>query len=403
MIAATSSIQAAILADERRVPGAHQIGVLFQVDGDVSPGRVRRALTALQARHALLRSTFRPVDGELVREVRSELTIPLHHLHVGRAEAEDSVRAASAVPVDTTSGPPARAALYTVGPSTHLLHLLLHHYAYDAVTATVVARELLHLLADEAPGPAWADHELFAATEASWAGSREADEQRAAARRRVYGRTLRLPVPTVGPARVQRATRARWAADTTPAPLAFARFLAAWWLVLADWLGTDDFALGTTASLRRGPLKTVFGPVFQYVPLVPEIVRGTPLQRAAEAARAELHAALASAWVPLRDVVPGSDTHLGLNANLNFYDFDRQLPEPLRRMRAGEPQAFGSLVVRELPVPEAEIPRPYDLNLGVARSGGRYTAQLRYRPDLFDGAGAGELLDALGARLGLLS
>ncbi|MEU4248902.1 non-ribosomal peptide synthase/polyketide synthase [Amycolatopsis sp. NPDC026612] len=253
-------------------PGSTDHVTVFGVRlrGDLRPGALARALTALIARHESLRTTFPAVDGR-PRQVVGEpwqLALPVTDL-TGSATAAEDLRRLLAEdltrPFDLARGPLLRARLVRVATDDHALVLSLHHIITDGWSMGVLAGELATLYGDErAELPAlpiqYAD---FAAWQRERLTGDFLDDQLGFWRRELDGlRPLDLPTDRPRPvtrtsngaeheftlgaealAALRRLSRAR---DTT----LFTALVAACQLVLRRWSGQDDVAVGTVTSGR---------------------------------------------------------------------------------------------------------------------------------------------------------
>jgi hypothetical protein len=399
-----SAVQAAVLSDQVTLPGAHQVSFAMHVRGPLPGDRPVRAVGRLLQLHPLLRSTFAPAPDGWVRRVHDALPIDVPTLDLSPEEAPAVLARRASAPIDVSAGPPIRVELARLSDEEHILAITMHHVAYDAASIGPLVEQLSCALADIPAPPPWADHLAFVEAERAWLASPAREVALAQARAELRGR-LCLPLPVTGGATVQRAVGRRWsgaslaAAARASSPLA--ALLAGWWTVLGRWLGRDDLALGTTVALRPPALREVIGPAFQYVPLAPDIPLGADLTSATRAAHTHLRGAFRRAWLPLAEL-GATRVALGLNANLNFYDVDRLSgADVVARYRRGESIRYGALTLRELPLPEVPLVRPYDLNLAAFKVNDRVAVSLRYRPDLLDAPTATALLDELGGLLGM--
>ncbi|MFF3941692.1 amino acid adenylation domain-containing protein [Streptomyces phaeofaciens] len=125
----------------------HTVPLAFRFDGPLDPDALRRALTAVAARHAPLRT--RPVRtaaglGTVVAPVGTPLSFDIEEA-VSDAEAAELIRRAAARPFDLTAETPARATLIRQSDDLHHLLWTAHHSAWDGRSAAIFAHELTAL------------------------------------------------------------------------------------------------------------------------------------------------------------------------------------------------------------------------------------------------------------------
>jgi amino acid adenylation domain-containing protein len=131
----------------------------FRVRGHLDHPLLQRAFTELVARHEILRTTFRPIDGEPMQIVAPPAdfhlpTVDLRSLHPSAREAEVSriLREESERPFDLAAGPLIRAALLDLAPSEQFLVLGMHHIITDSWSQEVLMRELTTVYSGLAAG-----------------------------------------------------------------------------------------------------------------------------------------------------------------------------------------------------------------------------------------------------------
>ncbi|WP_327000779.1 amino acid adenylation domain-containing protein [Dactylosporangium sp. NBC_01737] len=124
--------------DRLRPGGAeYLVPIVLRLTGPLSADRLRLALTALVARHEVLRTRYTAgADGEPVQIIDPPAPVPLLD---GATEADLSE------PFDLGRGPVLRAGLARTGPGEHLLSLVVHHIAVDGWSGGVLIRDLAAL------------------------------------------------------------------------------------------------------------------------------------------------------------------------------------------------------------------------------------------------------------------
>ncbi len=99
------------------------------LEGPLDPGALQRAMDAMVARHAALRTSIVACDGVPEQVIADTGTVPIEHIELppGLDEGERTRRAESIAadlarkPFDLATGPLIRMALIAAGPGRHLL------------------------------------------------------------------------------------------------------------------------------------------------------------------------------------------------------------------------------------------------------------------------------------------
>ncbi|MGW0283769.1 amino acid adenylation domain-containing protein [Streptomyces sp. NPDC003236] len=252
----------------------YTIPVGLRVAGDFAPDALGAALTALVARHEILRTRFvadatgRP--SQVVDAVR-EVTVDVHDArHLGAGAAREILREAAGRPFDLATGPLLRAVAVRAADAEWLLLLAVHHIVSDGWSEGILARELGELYDAAVTGrpDTLAPLGLQYADFASW--QREALDGPALAgqsaywKRRLDGvRPLELPTDHRRPA--ERSGRGGTVSFSVPADVAgaarrlaagqgaslFMSLLAVFQLLMAKYSGQEDIAVGTPIAGRN--------------------------------------------------------------------------------------------------------------------------------------------------------
>ena len=124
--------------------------------GAVDADALARALDALARRHAVLRTGFETIDGQILQRVAEggpALVVDdlRHHPH-RRDEALRLARREAATPFDLARPPLLRARLIRLGDTDSLLLLVLHHIAGDGWSSRILLAELAALYAAACAG-----------------------------------------------------------------------------------------------------------------------------------------------------------------------------------------------------------------------------------------------------------
>jgi len=265
------------LIDQVERGGAlYNVPSAFRVRGRLDPGALEQSIAGVIARHEILRTTFRAVDGEPVQVVApaAEFHLPvvdLRALSPAAREAEVSriIRDVYERSFDLGKGPLLRAALLELGPAEQVLVLCLHHIVTDAWSHEVLMGEITSSCSALAAGDTLSLPELpiqyaeFAVWQRDAMQGKALEKELGFWREKLSGLTpLELPhLP--GPAPVHAPDSATFAFDL-PEPLAaaaramanaegvalFMVLLAAWKVLLARYAGQTDIAVGSPISSR---------------------------------------------------------------------------------------------------------------------------------------------------------
>ncbi|MFE9640729.1 amino acid adenylation domain-containing protein [Nocardiopsis alba] len=260
-----TELQAGLVFHSLHGPGhdAYTAQSTTRIDGDLDPGRLRRAAALLMERHPNLRAGFHLQDGELVQFVPAELD-PLWR-EVDLTEATDPENALErlrseeiATPFDPSRPPLMRFTLVKAGSDRHHLVVTDHHTLLDGWSTPLFLRELFAHYADpETPAPrvGFRDHLAHLAERDYEAADRAWAEELAD----LDGPTLVAPDASAHGGEEQRILYASLTPAETERLTGLTRALgvtantvvqAAWALVLGSETGRDDVVFGTTVSGR---------------------------------------------------------------------------------------------------------------------------------------------------------
>ena len=122
---------------------AYNVAVRVDIPGPVDREVLQRSLDAVMARHEVLRTTFRSVEGvpQAVLGTPQPFELPFEQV---RTEADVTAAAAreAAAPFDIAVGPLLRARLLGLGEQRHVLVLTMHHIVTDGWSFRVLLRDL---------------------------------------------------------------------------------------------------------------------------------------------------------------------------------------------------------------------------------------------------------------------
>ncbi|MFJ7073595.1 condensation domain-containing protein [Streptomyces sp. NPDC098781] len=378
----------------------YHIPTLIQRPQGIDVGILRAALTAVAARHEMLRTTFPVRDGGPVQRIGDPGPIDVEVVDVrDRPDAESFVlrdaRARSAAPFDLEDAPPIRCVVWQGPASGDAVLLCVHHIAIDQWSVAVLVEDLAtaYDAVEAGTDVRLPEVPLQFADFAAW--EREAldtDQARRTESERIadlrgYPSRLRLGAPPPGDAARSGPDSERGLLDlnfpdsvgellprrarelrVTPFLLALAAFQE----TVRRWSGQERFLIGTTLTQRTGAeLDRTVGYFLNTVPLRCRV--------RASASFAELCAVVRQEFTK------------GMRCQATPFD---RLVQGLSVSRAGRPLtqlAFSVLPTgpaepagawRELPVPPPGK-AAFDLTVLVATGSDRPTGVIEFDPAVY--------------------
>lgn len=174
---------------------AYNLPLALRLRGPLDREALRAALTDVVERHHVLHTVLSEVDGE-PRQRRAEFdgALPVHA--VPEERLPDVLEDAVAAGFDLSTELPLRAHLYEVGPTEHVLLVVVHHAAADAWSTVPLARDLSTAYgartAGHAPGwdPLPVQYADYARWQHSYLGEDDDTDSVAAAELAFWTRTL---------------------------------------------------------------------------------------------------------------------------------------------------------------------------------------------------------------------
>ncbi|GAA0467063.1 hypothetical protein Ade02nite_93060 [Paractinoplanes deccanensis] len=242
----------------------------IRLRGPLDVGALRAAVSAVVARHEVLRTVFDASGGEPVQIVLPAAPVPVE---LATGDPAAAVAALAARGFDLTTGPLLRVLVVELGRDDHVVAFGMHHVVTDAWSQGVLWRDLVRAyeaaLAGAAPGlaPLPIQYADFAVWQRERMSGPEHEREWAYWRRRLDGCSFVLDLPAdrarpavathdagtlewVIPAEVASAVRAL--AERENATV-FMVLLAVFQLVLGRHAGTGDVAVGSPVANRPRP------------------------------------------------------------------------------------------------------------------------------------------------------
>jgi amino acid adenylation domain-containing protein len=141
--------------------GSYNIPVLIRLRGRIDAPLMEQAVTALVARHEMLRTTFVHDGGQVFQRVRPDLPVPFEVRDLGGQspeaasdEAGRQVKRISATPFELEDSAPLRVVLFRLGEDEWQLLVVVHHVAGDGWTLRLMMQEISSLYGRLAAGDA---------------------------------------------------------------------------------------------------------------------------------------------------------------------------------------------------------------------------------------------------------
>jgi amino acid adenylation domain-containing protein len=248
------------------------------LDGPLDACALQRAMDAMVARHAVLRTTIVALDGVPEQVVADTGAVPIERIDLPAAlDAGERTRQAESIAADLArqpfsldKGPLIRATLIGVGPGRHLFVLILHHIISDGTSLQILIDEMSALYRAETTGepvslpPLWMDYGDFAVWQHDVLRGEELERQLGYWREHLRGapRVLTLPGDRPRPTRLSSRGAATWVAldAATTRQLAtvahranatlFMLYLTGYVAVLSRYARQTDIVLGTQVAGR---------------------------------------------------------------------------------------------------------------------------------------------------------
>ena len=259
-------------------PGEPTYNMPFAIwlDGPLDSRALQRAMDAMVARHAVLRTSIVAFDGVPEQVVADSGAVPIERIELpaGLDDGERTRQAESIAaelarqPFDLATGPLIRATLIAAGPGPHQFVLAMHHVISDGVTMEILLAELAAVYRAETTGVAaslpelWMDYGDYAVWQHDRMRGEELDRQLDYWREQLRGAPQLLTLPADRPRPAEQSSRGAVAevsldAETTRRLAGMAQdanatmfmvFLTGFAAVLARYARETDILIGTQVA-----------------------------------------------------------------------------------------------------------------------------------------------------------
>ncbi len=403
---------------DRLQPGraAYNMPSPVRVRGPLDLRALRRALTAVVARHEPLRTRFPLRGGEPVQQVDPARPARLPVADLGRlgraareAEAARLARDEARRPFDLAAGPLLRAAVVRLGDADSALLFTTHHIVSDGWSMGIFVRELSALYGAAVEGgearlpPLPVQYADFAAWQRGWLAGETLERETAYWRGRLSGAPALLELPldrprprVAGDAAAVRAFAA--GADVTAGLRALARaegatlfmtLLAAWQLLLGRYARRDDVVVGTPiAGRNRLETEGLIGFFVNTLVLRADLASDPAFRELLGRVRETTLGAYQHQDLPFEKLVE----ELGVERSLAHTPLF-QVMFALQNNPPGELRLGGAVVEG---IAGGSGSAKFDLSLGLAEADDRILGGLTYRRELWDDGSMGRLLEHFG-------
>ena len=377
---------------------------LYRLRGPVDADALRRSLTAIVARHEILRTTYRETADGIAPVVGSPrpVDLPVTDLAGSPAASDDEypasfVRNEARRAFDLSRDPMLRARLLRSGDDDHQLFLNLHHIASDGWSSRMLLRELAELYAAYASGeePSLPELPIQYGDFALW--QRRQVEGPAIERQLAYWKNLLenapepLDLPADRPRPKTRSYEAGHESITLPRELAgllgdlcrqagatlFTLLLAALETLLHRYTGRDDIVVGAiTANRTRTEVEPLIGLFMNMLAMRGDLSGNPTFREFLERARTRTLEAFANQEVHFSEVVRALNPERSANRTLLF-----DVLFQLRRLPPA-PAAIGDVTIDESDIDHGLA--DYDLTLEARETRDGIECLAIYSSDLFE-------------------
>ncbi|MEW2289596.1 amino acid adenylation domain-containing protein [Streptomyces sp. NPDC047841] len=393
----------------------YTIGWRLRFGGRLDTDALTRAVDALVARHAALRTTFTVEDGRPLQAVQPRLRIPvpvddLRELDGPAREQRtaDLCAAEVATPFDLEKGPLVRFRLIRVADEEHVFTIVVHHIVFDAVSVDVALRDLSRVynalvagdtLPDTAPAPQYPE---FARWQRRHLTGPRLEQLIGYWRRQLAGAPGLLALPTLRPRPAEQSHAGAEYTAVLPVELSerlrdlaseersslYTVLLAGFQLVLSRYSGQRDILVGTVVHGRvRSEFEQMIGYFVNTLVIRGDLTGDPSFREHLRRTRATFLSACDHQALSFDRLVEELAPHRGLSHNplvqVVFESHDEDEWQQRTRFTGLE---MGQLLPIELGRSK------FDLNVSAVERGGTIDVTVEYATDLFDEPGVARMV-----------
>lgn len=378
---------------------AYNLNAIYYIQG-ASREAVDAALREIFHAHEAFRSSYGYQDGVPVRILTESVPEVEWRAATDMQTAQmDALK--NKAPYDLSAGIPVRAHGYMLQTGGILVHLGIHHIAFDGTSVELFARELLSRLKGEVSGEDKAD-----LTDIEKLDRRAEIEKGLSYYRDVFrdgvpvndmpvcfARPKRIPAPDRVQSLLFDAVQLRLIADTAKetGTTVFQLLFGAVSMVLGRYCGSEDVVLGVPANTRDTSSKDVIGMFANTAPVRVRPVGRKTLKEYLTETAAGIKAATRTSWLPFSEVVRefagerDTSRHPVFDVSVNY------LHQPY------EVSGGGIAIEGWFPDEHQHIKR--DMTITIHRSAKEMTLALQYSGQLYTDALIGRFLEQLKATI----
>ncbi len=320
---------------------AYNAPTAYKLEGALDLELLRRAFQGLLARHEILRTTYRVMDGKPMQIIGAPDQLDLVVVDLrGRPADEQEIESQRILKeearfrFDLEQGPVIRPVVIRLSSSDHILFLNMHHVATDGYSRSTIFRELTTLYDALAKGvppalpPIAIQYADYAVWQRRWLDSGVADAQLEYWKQKLKGAPSRLDLPTDFPRPPVRSWRGdsvnlmldmevrealRTTARSHDATL-FVAMLAVLASLLSRYSGQSDIVIGTPYGGRgRTELDDMIGYLINPLALRMDLSGDPSFTELLARARETTVQAFAHADVPYENVVRATNPQRDLS------------------------------------------------------------------------------------------
>ncbi len=359
--------------------------------GPLDIDRLRGSFTLLIARHEILRTTFRQVNGEPVQRIAADAAADFEFVNSSEDSLDSSIALEAAYAFDLNQGPLLRVRVHRLAPDRHALVFVLHHIITDGWSLEVMYRELAALYEGETLAPLPIQYADYAHWQHESFTQARLNPDTVFWRSQLRGAPPLFELPTDRPrpatqtyaagnhefAFTEKLTDALNRYSRTQGATLFMTLLAGLQVLLSRYSGMDDISVGTpTAGRNHIETESLIGPFVNTLVMRTDLSGAPSFKEVIGRVRATTLDAYAHQDLPFEKLVEILDPERRPGYTPLF-----QVLMILHNQPA-EPFSLGAVRAEHLGTEMATA--RFDITLAMQERDGRLNCLLNYNRDLFD-------------------